>query len=176
MHHRYTNRLVCLFIALSLISGSAFGAARHKAKGHATRRSASKKKLVAVAHHPSSHLSRLHRKRIPSGNWSSPTFADSTEGDSVDGEDLVVRRAAVQALGPYNGSVVVVDPKNGRLLTIVNQKLAYQSGFQPCSTIQVVAALAGLEEGVIDENTTLRIGRRHTITLTEALAKSNNLF
>src|SRR5712671_2502863 len=167
MHHNYTNRLVCLFIALSLISGSAFGATRHKAKGHATRRSAAKKRMVAVAHHPLSHLSRLHKRRIPSGNWSSPTFADSTEGDSVDGEDLVVRRAAVQALGPYNGSVVVVDPSTGRLLTIVNQKLAFQSGFQPCSTIKIVAALAGLNEGLIDQNTLLKISRRRSIDLTE---------
>src|SRR5260370_42404123 len=140
MHYRNTNRLICLFIALLLISGSAFGATRHRTKGHATRHSASKKRIVATVHHPVSHLSRLHRRRIPSGNWSSPTYADSTEGDSVDGEDLVVRRAAVQALGPYNGRVVVVDPSTGRLLTIVNQKLALKSGFQPCSTIEIVAA------------------------------------
>lgn len=108
--------------------------------------------------------------------WSSPTFADSTIGDSVDGEDLVVRRAAVQALGPYNGTVVVTDPNSGRLLTIVNQKLAFQSGFQPCSTIKVVAALAGLNEGLIEQNTLLRIGRRKTIDLTDALAHSNNAF
>ena len=176
MHHRNINRLICFYIAVSLISGSAFGATKHKAKRHATRRSTSAKATVAVAHHPVSHLSKLHRRRIPSGNWSSPTFADSTEGDLVDGEDLVVRRAAVQALGPYNGSVVVVDPSTGRLLTIVNQKLALKSGFQPCSTIKIVAALAGLNEGLIDQNTLLRISRRRSIDLTEALAHSNNQF
>ena len=58
------------------------------------------------------------------GPWSEPTFADSTVGDSVDGEDLTVRRAAVEALGPYNGTVVVADPQTGRILTIVNQKTA----------------------------------------------------
>ena len=94
----------------------------------------------------------------------------------MDGEDLVVRRAAVQALGPYNGSVVVVDPSTGRLLTIVNQKLALKSGFQPCSTIKIVAALAGLNEGLIDQNTLLKISRRRSIDLTEALAHSNNQF
>src|SRR5437016_3676859 len=41
--------------------------------------------------------------------WSEPTYADSTAGDNVDGEDLGVRRAAAEALGPFNGSVVVVD-------------------------------------------------------------------
>ena len=118
----------------------------------------------------------LPKKRFINNPWTSPTFADSTVGDSVDGEDLVVRRAAVEALGPYNGTVVVADPNTGRLLTIVNQKLAYQSGFQPCSTIKVVAALAGLNEGLIEQNTLLRIGRKRSVDLTEALARSNNAY
>src|SRR5258706_15787184 len=170
MHYRNLNRLICFYIALSLISVSAFGATKHKSKRHATHRSSGSKTTVSVAHHPVSHLSKLHKRRIPSGNWSSPTFADSTEGDLVDGEDLVVRRAAVQALGPYNGSVVVVDPSTGRLLTIVNQKLALKSGFQPCSTIKIVAALAGLNEGLIDQNTLLRISRRRSNDPHRALA------
>src|ERR1035438_110819 len=45
---------------------------------------------------------------IAGGPWTEPTFADSTVGDHVDGEDLNVRRAAVEALGPYNGAVVAV--------------------------------------------------------------------
>jgi hypothetical protein len=60
---------------------------------------------------------------IRGGPWTEPTFADSTEGDNVDGEDLDVRRAAVAALGPYNGSVVVVDSANGRVLSMVNQRV-----------------------------------------------------
>src|SRR5947209_13886285 len=48
---------------------------------------------------------------------------DPTLGDNVDGDDLTIRRAAVAALGGLNGSVVVVDPTNGRILTMVNQKL-----------------------------------------------------
>jgi penicillin-binding protein 2 len=117
------------------------------------------------------------RKNILGGPWKTPTFADSTEGDSLDGEDLVARRAAVQALGPYNGSVVVADPMTGRILTIVNQKLAYQSGFEPCSTIKIVAALAGLQEGILqNQNTLFHVTRRQTVSLTQALAHSNNQF
>jgi cell division protein FtsI/penicillin-binding protein 2 len=82
----------------------------------------------------------------------------------------------VNALGPYNGSVVVADPKTGRILTIVNQKLALGSGFQHCSTIKLVCALAGLHEGVVDRDTQIRLGRRSTIDLTTALATSNNYF
>src|SRR6266540_2835161 len=90
---------------------------------------------------------------ISNGPWLEPTFADSTVGDVIDGEDLTVRRAAVAALGPYNGSVVVADPSTGRVLTIVNQKTAFRPGYQPCSTIKIVAAMAGLSEGVIDRDT-----------------------
>jgi len=53
---------------------------------------------------------------IAGGPWTEPTYADSTVGDNVDGEDLDVRRAAVDALGSFNGSVVVADPASGRIL------------------------------------------------------------
>jgi cell division protein FtsI/penicillin-binding protein 2 len=105
-----------------------------------------------------------------------PTFADSTQGDSVDGEDLIARRAAVQALGPHNGAVIVADPNSGRILSVVNQKLAYQGAFEPCSTIKIVAALAGLSEGVINQESAQRITRRHGMDLTEAIAHSNNAY
>ncbi len=108
--------------------------------------------------------------------WDTPTFADSTYGDVVDGEDLAIRRAAVQALGPYNGSVVVVDPTTGRVMTMVNQKLALTGAYQPCSTIKLVAGLAGLSEGIIERETRLRLSRRESINLTTALAKSNNAY
>jgi cell division protein FtsI/penicillin-binding protein 2 len=186
MYLREMTRLFSLLIALTLAGGSAFAVTPVKTKKprKAARRSTVSATLTAkpvamtkvTAHHPVSHLSKLPRQKFVRSPWTSPTFADSTDGDSVDGEDLVVRRAAVAALGPYNGSVVVADPKTGRLLTIVNQKLAFQSGFQPCSTIKVVAALAGLNEGLIDQNTKLRIARRQSIDLTEALAHSNNAF
>jgi cell division protein FtsI/penicillin-binding protein 2 len=108
--------------------------------------------------------------------WSEPTYADSTIGDFIDGENLVVRRAAVDALGPYNGSVVAVDPSTGRILTMVNQKVALKSGFQPCSTIKVVVSLAGLGEGLIERNTLIRLYGRTSMGLTEALAHSNNVY
>jgi cell division protein FtsI/penicillin-binding protein 2 len=118
---------------------------------------------------------RTGRKGLVSGGpWKEPTFADSTMGDDISGEDLTVRQAAVNALGPYNGAVVVSDPRTGRILTIVNQKLALGSGFQPCSTIKLVCALAGLQEGLMEKDTPIRLGRRSSMDLTEALAKSNN--
>ncbi len=182
MRHRQP-RVICLLTFVSLVSGSAFAATttttphkKHKRRTAHSVAGAKKSTFTARAHHPVSHLSMLPKKRFVNNPWTSPTFANSTEGDSVDGEDLVVRRAAVQALGPYNGTVVVADPNTGRLLTIVNQKLAFQSGFQPCSTIKVVAALAGLNEGLIQQNTLLRGRYRRTVDLTEALARSDNAY
>ena len=112
---------------------------------------------------------------IRDGPWTEPTFADSTVGDMVDGEDLVIRRAAVEALGPYNGSVVAVDPSTGRILTMVNQRVALGTGFQPCSTIKVAVALAGLSEKAIRPANRFRLGGLR-MDLTYALAHSNNYY
>jgi cell division protein FtsI/penicillin-binding protein 2 len=112
---------------------------------------------------------------IAGGPWTSPTYADSTEGDFLEGEDLEIRRAAVEALGDFNGSVVVVDPSTGRILTMVNQKVALGSGFQPCSTIKVSVALTGLSEKVIQPETKYRLGGMK-MDLTYALAHSNNYY
>jgi len=103
-----------------------------------------------------------------------PPPVDPTLGDNVDGDDLVVRRAAVEALGPQNGSVVVVDPNNGHVLTIVNQKLALAGGFTPCSTIKLVTALAALSEQVVSRGDTIHLTRYLSFNMDEALAHSNN--
>src|SRR5260370_13829087 len=71
---------------------------------------------------------------------------DPTMGDNVDGDDLVIRRAAVAALGTFAGSVVVVDPSSGRILSMVNQKLALNAGFVPRSTIKLFTALPALTD------------------------------
>ena len=101
---------------------------------------------------------------------------DPTDGDNVDGDNLTVRRAAVDALGTMNGAVVAVDPSNGRVLSIVNQKLALKSGFVPCSTIKLVTALAALSDGLIERDTPVSITRFASFNLTTAIAHSNNQF
>jgi penicillin-binding protein 2 len=121
-------------------------------------------------------VARRMTAKQPGGIWRVPTYADSTDGDFIDGDDLAVRRAAVDALGPLNGSVVVTDPSTGRVLTIVNQKLAYQDGYQPCSTVKIPVALAALSEGVIDRQTLIRVYGRTKFDMTSALAKSNNQY
>lgn len=102
--------------------------------------------------------------------------ADPAKDDITTYDDPVVRQIAVDALGHEKGSVVAVDPTTGRILAIVNQKMAFSSGFEPCSTIKPFVALAGLQEGVITRDTMLRVANRRYMDLTEAMAHSNNKF
>lgn len=140
--------------------------------------------LVATSNRPVKKAARASAKAAAKitkakslrGPWRVPTFADSTEGDRIDGDDLTVRRAAVDALGKLNGTVVVADPNTGRILTIVNQKLALRDGFQPCSTVKVPVALAALSESVVERDTPIRLYGKTTMSMTEALAKSNNQY
>jgi penicillin-binding protein 2 len=76
---------------------------------------------------------------------------DITAGDVTTGEDPVVRQAAIDALGNMNGTVVAIEPTSGRVLAMVNQKLALSSGAQPCSTIKLSVALAALSEGLVSK-------------------------
>jgi penicillin-binding protein 2 len=105
---------------------------------------------------------------IPSG--------DPAKGDVSDTDDPVVRQVAIAALGREKGSVLAVDPMDGRILTIVGQKMAFSAGFEPCSTIKPFIALAGLQEGVITRETMIPVARRRYMDLTEAMAVSNNKF
>ncbi len=123
-----------------------------------------------------SYARRRKHARVFFNPWTEPTYADSTVGDNIDGEDLVIRKAAIDALGPYNGTVVVSDPATGRILSIVNQKLALKGAYQPCSTVKTVVSLAALREGLVDSGTSVHISRRFAMDMTQALAHSNNMY
>ena len=99
-----------------------------------------------------------------------------TAGDITAGEDPVVRAAAIQALGNMNGTVLAIDPSSGRVLAMVNQKLALSSGAEPCSTIKVAVALSALKEGLVTANTPVNLGGHYSLDLTTALARSVNLY
>jgi penicillin-binding protein 2 len=101
---------------------------------------------------------------------------DPTKGDVATYDDPVVRQIAIDAIGHEAGSVVAVDPTSGRILTVVNQKMAFSAGFEPCSTIKPFVALAGLQEGVITRDTMIKVANRRYMDLTEAMAHSNNKY
>jgi penicillin-binding protein 2 len=125
---------------------------------------------------PRATRTRASIKRGSSSRYGVPTFTDSEKGDVTAFDDPIVRKAAVDALGRYNGSVVAIDPTSGRVLTVVNQNLAFSAGFIPCSTIKPVIAVAALQEGVVTRDTMIRVAPRKYLNLTEALAHSNNAF
>nr|WP_257031214.1 penicillin-binding transpeptidase domain-containing protein [Edaphobacter lichenicola] len=110
-------------------------------------------------------------------HFSASSFADNlTLGDVVEGEDPLVRAAAIEALGNMNGTAIAIDPSTGRILAMVNQKLALSRGAEPCSTIKLTVALAALEEGIVRKDTPVNLGGRYHMTMTDALAHSNNLY
>ncbi len=121
-------------------------------------------RLVARRHHYYEHFTA-----------SSFAAGDIFGADNTVGEDPVIRQAAIDALGDMNGTAVVINPANGRILAMVNQKLALSPGAEPCSTIKLTVAMAALSEGLVTRDTMVQLpGFR--MNMTQALAKSNNLY
>jgi len=121
-------------------------------------------------------VSSLKRRHYYEHFYASSYSHDITDGDATAGEDPIVRQAAIDALGNMNGTVLAIEPTSGRILAMVNQKLALSSGAQPCSTIKLSVALAALSEGIITKETEVRLGGRSHTNLTLALAHSNNAY
>src|SRR5258708_3505349 len=73
-----------------------------------------------------------HRRRHYYERFHMSSFAeDISNGDNTAGEDPIVRQAAIDALGNMNRTAVAIEPTTGRVLAMVNQKLALSSGPHP---------------------------------------------
>ena len=153
---------------------------------HSTHRTATKSSVshskshrstVSTASVQQASMTRRHRKHRYYERFTASSFAKGNifEGDIKAGEDPVVRQAAIDALGDMNGTAVVIDPSNGRVLAMVNQKLALSPGAEPCSTIKLSVALAALSEGLVTRDTPVQLAG-FRMNMTDALAKSNNLY
>jgi membrane peptidoglycan carboxypeptidase len=162
-HHRHRRAAVHATKAKRRTS------ATHRTRATATVKTASVK-TTRITH------KRTRRHHYVERFTASSYATDITEGDVTDGEDPIVRQAAIDALGNMNGTVVAINPTDGRILAMVNQKLALSGGAEPCSTIKIAVALAALSEGVITKETPVQLGRHSQLTLTEALAHSNNAY
>ncbi len=151
---------------------------RMTGSGSATARRASYTTTTRLVRGRSGRLRRVSARGRHgyAEHFSADSFAenDITAGDVTAGEDPVVRQAAIDALGNMYGTAVAIDPKTGRILAMVNQKLALSSGAEPCSTIKVSVALAALSEGIITKDTPVNLGGHYSMNLTTALAKSVN--
>ncbi|HYG98620.1 MAG TPA: penicillin-binding transpeptidase domain-containing protein [Terriglobales bacterium] len=135
------------------------------------------RRTAAKARKSRSKKVRASRRHRYYERFTMNSFADDvTEGDITAGEDPVVRQAAIEALNGMNGTVVAIDPASGRILAMVNQRLALSAGATPCSTIKVPVALAALTEGIITKETKIALGKRWSMNLTQALAHSNNTY
>ncbi len=164
----------------------------HRLAAHSVRRT---RAGAAYAHAEVAHVARRSRAyghatmvrvsgtrrriRYYGERFTASSFTDEnllTANDVTAGEDPVVRAAAVEALGNMNGTVLAIDPSDGRILAMVNQKLALSAGAEPCSTIKVAVALAALKEGLVKADTPVNLGGHYSVDLTHALARSINLY
>jgi len=152
-------------VVKKVVAGKKAGVAAHASVAHAAvAKSVAGKRVIAT------------RGRYGE-RFTASSFADNlTAGDVIEGEDPVVRAAAIEALGNMNGTALAIDPSSGRILAMVNQHLALSSGAEPCSTIKVAVALAALKEGLIKSDTPVNLGGHYSLDLTHALAKSVNLY
>jgi beta-lactamase regulating signal transducer with metallopeptidase domain len=97
--------------------------------------------------------------------------------DDTTGEDPEVRRIALAALGKREGAVIVMDPRTGRVYTIVNQEWAVRKSWKPASMIKLVTAAAALGEKMIQPSQLLRVSpKSRPLDVTEALALSSNSY
>jgi membrane carboxypeptidase/penicillin-binding protein len=139
----------------------------------------SSSRVTAKSPTGSAHLQRVSvtRHHHYYERFTASSFVQGAIGadDVTAGEDPVVRQAAIDALGDMNGTVVVINPANGRILAMVNQKLALSPGAEPCSTIKLTVALAALSEGLVTRDTPVQLAG-FRMDMTQALAKSNNLY
>jgi beta-lactamase regulating signal transducer with metallopeptidase domain len=104
-------------------------------------------------------------------------MASLIAADETEGEDAEARRVALAALGRRAGAVVVMDPRTGRVHSVVNQEWALRRGLQPASTIKLVTAAAMAEGGAVGPTERVRVGATgRALDLTEALARSDNTY
>jgi penicillin-binding protein 2 len=177
------SSLLCLSLAGVSFAAHINTSTHPKAKSQTAKISESqhtRRRMHHLAHSRSATVTAVSasmRRHRSYERFHMSSFAeDITAGDITTGEDPVVRQAAIDALGNMNGTVVAIEPTSGRVLAMVNQKLALSSGAQPCSTIKLSVALAALSEGVVSKETPVALGPRYQMNLTTALAHSNNAY
>jgi beta-lactamase regulating signal transducer with metallopeptidase domain len=173
--HSSPSSVSLLLVAAFLASlAGAHGALSHRKQQPATdaagRESSRRDPAPAgVSPNPPESASRL---RAAGGEAASLIAADETAG-----EDLEVRRVALAALGRRAGAVVVMDPRTGRVQTVVNQEWAVRRSWSPASTIKLVTGAASAGSGAVEPAERVRVGAMNkALDLTEALARSDNTY
>jgi penicillin-binding protein 2 len=142
-------------------------------RGKLTR--AERRKLASLSRRRARarYLARLRAIRARDSALRNITAGNIIKDDDA-GEDAEIRAAAVKALQGRSGTVVVMDPNSGRVFTVVNQRMALGSPVKPCSTVKMIVGLAALHEGVFDPDQDVQVSTRRSMSLTDALARSDN--
>jgi beta-lactamase regulating signal transducer with metallopeptidase domain len=172
---RSSSPLLALFLAAAFITSLAFA---HKALSPerimaAPARGADSPAGEAVTRNGRQSLASVKADAAQlSGEMATLTADDDTEG-----EDEEVRRVALAALGERRGSVIVMDPRTGRVHTIVNQEWAVRRSWRPASVIKLVTGAAGVTEKLVQTAERVRVQpQSRPLNFTEALALSDNSY
>ena len=80
-----------------------------------------------------------------------PTSSNVTSASEAE-IDASLERVATAALGEREGTIIVLDPQNGRVRAVVNPQLAFEQSFPPGSTIKPFTMLTALRDQLIDED------------------------
>jgi penicillin-binding protein 2 len=62
---------------------------------------------------------------------------------------LAFRKKCIEILGNRSGTILAMNPRNGMVLALVNEKLGVQSSTRPGSTFKIVTALTLLKNGAV---------------------------
>lgn len=79
-----------------------------------------------------------------------PVLATLALASVVSAASLPLQKAATDALGTQSGCVVALDPQDGRLLAVVNPRVAVGTAYPIGSLAKLVTALAGVSTGIVD--------------------------
>ncbi len=94
---------------------------------------------------------------VPGARDESKPRASSSSSAAVapreDDVDEALRRAALNALGGREGTILILDARTGRVRAVVNPRLAYEETLAPGSTVKPFTMLEALREGVVGEET-----------------------
>jgi membrane peptidoglycan carboxypeptidase len=188
------------FSTILINSSEAYGRSHHHAKTKVSKKTkvkvargkarASRYQARSRSHHNNNRLAMRHgrtsvhnrtvaykrafTRSVPINNILLSKVGNYIEQDDLRGEDLELRRVAVDALAGHAGTVVIMDPNNGRIHSIVNQNWAVGKPVKPCSTIKLITSIAALNEGVADPDYPTTISGGGSINMINALAYSNN--
>lgn len=74
-------------------------------------------------------------------------------------DDAAIQRAATAALADREGTILVMNPRDGRIRTVINPRLAFEQAFPPGSAIKPFTALVAMRSGIAGNDTRIACER-----------------